>query len=118
MKRISKIGISLLIALCFLLPTSAVLADGGFEADKDNQRELYGEKIESERRGPEVKIADGHPVIPQATFTDILGFYLEACVGNDLYPVVGDAVIPYESCYEPMFKLETIEAPSIYEPEI
>jgi hypothetical protein len=115
MKRISKIGISLLIALCFLLPTSAVLANGGLDADI-TKPEPQGDKIMPLR--PVGVISEDYPVTVQATNTDILGFYLETCVGDTLYPVVGDAVIPFESCYEPIFKLETLEAPSVYEPEI
>ena len=115
-KKIMKIGLSLLIALMFLIPTGAVLADNSNKADI-TKPEYMGEKLTS--FGP-IDIIDRqtHAVIDQATTTDILGFYLETCVGDTLYEVPADAVIPFESCYEPMFKLETLEGPSVYEPEI
>jgi len=114
MKNISKIGISLVIALCFLLPTSAVMANGEFDAELNPSP--LGEKIFEQREIR--KVADGQPVVSQDTYTDILGFYLEECIGDDIWEVVGDAVIPFESCYEPKFKLFTADAPSVYEPEL
>ena len=119
-RRIMKVGLSLMIALMFLIPTSAVLADD--KKDADSFSEIIAPRNTDEKRPvlqPLAKIDQaGNPVIEMDTTTDILGFYLETCVGDTIYPVPGGAVIPEEPCYEPMFKLVTTDVPSVYEPEI
>ena len=123
MKYKTKIGLSLMIALMFILPTGAVLADD--DRDADSLRETIprdNPPQAGEKQIPLQPIATldqaTSPVIEQDTFTGISGFYLETCVGDTMYPVPADAVIPFENCYEPMFKLETIDVSSVYEPEI
>jgi len=119
-RRIIKIGLSLMIALMFLIPSGAVLADD--KKDADNIIDTIAPHPTTEKKTelrPMYSIDEaGNPVIEMATTTDIIGFYLESCVGDTMYPVTADKVIPFESCYEPMFKMETLEAPSVYEPEI
>ena len=117
--KIRKIGISLLIALCFILPSSAIIADPGNRdaativnpdhefGTKDGILEVTGTRDQA-----------NNPVVLQATDTNIVGFYLEVCNGDTLYEVTNGAIIPIEACYEPIFQLNTITAPSHYEPEL
>jgi hypothetical protein len=118
--KIKKIGISLLIALCFILPTSAVMADPG-NNDADTFVNTHQEPTEKERLpfGIAGRIDEfNNPVILQDTTTEIMGFYLEECDGDELWQVTPDVIIPFEDCYEPKFKLVTLDPPSHLEPEL
>ena len=107
-----------MIALMFIIPTGAVLADD--KKDADNIRDISTPRHLTEKRGL-VPIATRDqatsPVVEQDTNTGISGFYLETCAGDTMYPVPNGEIIPLEDCYEPMFKLETTDV-STYEPEI
>jgi len=121
MKKILKIGISLLIALCFLLPTSAVIADGSEDAEdiRDTISPLVPEKQLPPSRAIGRVDSMNTPVIEQDTNTDIVGVYFGECDSNAMMEIDsnGKSIIPLLDCYELWFELNH-EGPSTFEPEI
>jgi hypothetical protein len=127
--RYIKIGISLLIALCFILPTGVVLSEGNEAAitqtnSVDKLEQLY---LDSQNKISPMMRTDG-TAIEQATNTQILNVYMEKCDVEDdksKIPLTGVPVningrvaIPYDDCYTPVFQLLTTDIPTRFEPEI
>ena len=115
-KRISKIGLSLLIALCFLLPTGAVFAEKPGEGEADNTKELYDQTGLTPMKP--FRISDfGNEVTEQATNSNILNLLFENPAGEFIY-MVDNEIDPVEEWYQPWFKIETTEDGSVFEPEL
>lgn len=124
MNKVLKIGISLLIALCFLIPTSAVMADDPRDADNTNIAETISPTVpkkETRLLTPGARIdAMNSPVIEQDPDSEITGVYLGECDSNNMFPLstTGTSIIPLQDCYEPWFKIMTNVAPNTFEPEV
>lgn len=129
--KMRKIGISLLIALCFILPTGAVLADRPEDADAltrytagmdrqmpDMEQTIYYGKMLS---------YDGTDEIPQDTNTDVIDVFMEKMGVQDAYSklsITGHSslaphfrpVIPMADGYNPVYQLLTTETPTKFQP--
>jgi len=129
MRNKVKIGLSLLIALAFIIPTGAVMAGeprvippGGDKTAAENPPDLTPEAQKDMYGDTEIAIAgvigeNEVPVIPQATTTTIGSFILRNPADRWIYVFDGEAE-PVEEWYQPMFKLITAAAPSTFEPEL
>ena len=108
-----------MIALAFIMPVGSVIGDDKKDADSLVEIIAPQNPGEKERIRPLYEIDQAtNPVVEMATTTGINSFILKDCTGEDMYQVSAGSIIPFEDCYRPMFKLETLEVPSVYEPEI
>ena len=117
MKRILKIGLSLLIALCFLLPTGAVIADKEGQNEAVDYKEDIDENPWNLMKPYEKISSDTNPVIEQDTDSSISNLLFENPAGDFIFMVTGE-IDPVEEWYQPWFKIETTEDGSVFEPEL
>jgi len=115
-----RIIISLMIALFFIIPSSAIIADPGNRDAKDFTDIPRGDHTD---KTPMVDIVgkidySTNPVILQDTTTEVMGFYLEECSNNRMYEMEQGKIIPLKDCYEPKFQLMTSADISFFEPEL
>jgi hypothetical protein len=114
-----KIGISLLIALCFIIPSGTIMAGD----QEGGQIEAVEKTVENNNNGYYLMDPVGRidrvsePVVEQDTNTYILSLMLENPAGEFIY-VHDYETDPIEEFYQPWLKLYTDWAPSVYEPEI